>query len=310
MARPRPTDTSVAALAHPRHWAGWLGLALLRFVSHLPLRLVWLLGAALGMLLYALHGGRRRVARRNLERCFPLLAPSAREQLVRSHFRALGQALFDNGIAWWGSRRRLRRLVRLRGREHYARALARGQNIILLVPHFLGLEVAVSRLSMEQPMVTVFRHPDSVPLRVAMERGRRRFGLQLIEHNRPFMTLVRAVKFGTSLYYLPDQDAGRRNAVFAPFFGIPAATFAALGRLAAMTDAVVIPCIARQRAHGAGYEVAFQPPLKDFPTGDTVADAARMNAEIEKAVRKWPAQYFWVHKRFKTRPEGEGDFYR
>ncbi|MEK7697070.1 MAG: lysophospholipid acyltransferase family protein, partial [Pseudomonadota bacterium] len=176
-------------------------------------------------------------------------------------------------------------------------------------PHFLGLEVAVSRLALERPMVTVFRHPDNVPLRVVVERGRKRFGLKLIEHNQPFTALVRAVKSGTPLYYLPDQDAGRRNAVFAPFFGIPASTFAALGRLARMTDAVVIPCIARQRAYGRGYEILFQPPLKNFPTGNVAADATRMNAEIENVVRKWPAQYFWVHKRFKTRPEGERNFY-
>ncbi len=310
MARPRPIDTSLTALAHPRYWPGWFGLALLRLVSHLPLRLIWLLGASLGTMLYVLLGGRRRVARRNLERCFPALPAPRRERLIRQHFRALGQTLLDNGIAWWGSRRRLKRLVRLRGREHYDRALARGHNVILLVPHFLGLEVAVSRLSLERSMVTVFRHPDSVPMRVVMERGRRRFGLQLIEHNRPFTALVRAVKSGTPLYYLPDQDAGRRNAVFAPFFGIPASTFAALGRLAKMTDAVVIPCIARQRAYGAGYEVVFHPPLKNFPAGDAVADTTRMNAEIEKYVRHWPTQYFWVHKRFKTRLEGEGNFYK
>jgi len=308
MARPRLIDTSLPALLHPRYWIGWLGVGFLRLVALLPLRVIWFVGAVLGTTLYLLHGGRRHVVRRNLERCFPQLA--TRERLVRQHFRALGQTLLDNGIAWWGSRRRLRRLVRLRGREHYDRALARGQNVILLVPHFLGLEVAVSRLSLERPMVTVFRHPDSVPLRLTMERGRGRFGLKLIEHNQPFTAVVRAVKAGAPLYYLPDQDAGKRNAVFAPFFGIPASTFAALGRLAKMTDAAVIPCLARQRAWGAGYEIVFQPPLKNFPTGDAVADATRMNAEIEKVVRKWPAQYFWVHKRFKTRPEGEGNFYK
>lgn len=309
MARPLPIDTSLPALLHPRHWFGWLGVGLLRLVALLPLRLIWLLGAVLGTALYLLHRGRRHVARRNLERCFPQLTVSGVERLVRRHFRALGQTLLDNGVAWWASRARLRRLVRIRGREHYDRALARGQNVILLVPHFLGLEVAVSRLSLERPMVTVFRHPDSVPLRLTMERGRARFGLKLIEHNQPFTAVVRAVKSGAPLYYLPDQDAGRRNAVFAPFFGIPASTFAALGRLAKITGAVVIPCLARQRAGGAGYEVVFQPPLKNFPTGNAVADATRMNAEIEKYVRKWPAQYFWVHKRFKTRPEGEGGFY-
>ena len=309
MARPRPIDTSLAALVHPRYWLSWAWLVLMRLLSHLPLRAIWLLGAVVGMVLYVLHSGRRHVARRNLERCFPQLRPAQREQLVRRHFRALGQTLLDNGIAWWSSKRRLKRLFRIRGREHYDHALARGQNIILLVPHFLGLEAAVNRLALERPMVTVFRHPDNVPLRVVVERGRKRFGLNLTDHTQPLAALVRAVKSGTPLYYLPDQDAGRRNAVFAPFFGTPASTFAALGRLAKMTDAVVIPCLARQRVYGAGYEIVFQPPLKNFPTGDVVADATRMNAEIEKYVRKWPAQYFWVHKRFKTRPEGEGNFY-
>ena len=310
MARPRPIDTSLATLVHPRYWLSWAWLVLMRLLSHLPLRAIWLLGAAVGTMLYALHASRRHVARRNLERCFPQLGPRQCEQLVRRHFRALGQTLLDNGIAWWASKRRLKRLFRIRGREHYDRALARGQNIILLVPHFLGLEVAVSRLALERPMVTVFRHPDNVPLRVLVERGRKRFGLRLIEHNQPFTALVRAVKSGMPLYYLPDQDAGRRNAVFAPFFGIPSSTFAALGRLARMTDAVVIPCIAHQRPHGRGYEIVFHPPLKNFPTGDAVTDATRMNAEIEKVVRKWPDQYFWVHKRFKTRPEGEPGFYK
>jgi len=309
VAHPRPIDTSPVALAHPRYWLSWVWLVLLRLLSHLPLRAIWLLGAVVGTALYVLYASRRHIARRNLEGCFPKLSSKQRAQLVRQHFRALGQTLLDNGIAWWASKRRLERLFRIRGREHYDRALARGQNIILLVPHFLGLEVAVSRLALERPMVTVFRHPDNVPLRVVVERGRKRFGLKLIEHNQPFTALVRAVKSGTPLYYLPDQDAGRRNAVFAPFFGVPASTFAALGRLARITNAAVIPCIARQRAHGRGYEILFQPPLKNFPTGDNVVDATRMNAEIENVVRKWPAQYFWVHKRFKTRPDGERNFY-
>ena len=309
MARPHPTDTLFAALVRPRHWPAWLGFGLMRLVSWLPLPAIWLLGAVVGTLLYLLHTGRRRVVRRNLARCFPSLAARARERLVRRQFRAFGQTLFDLGVAWWASRRRIERLVRFRHREHYDRALARGENVILLAPHFLGLEIAGIRLSLERSMVTVFRHPDSVPMRLVMERGRGRFGLKLIEHNRPFTSLVRAVKAGTPLYYLPDQDAGRRNAVFAPFFGIPAATFTAPARLAQMTDATVIVCVARQLPFGRGYEVEFQPPLKGFPVGNALTDATRVNEAIEKAVRKHPAQYFWMHKRFKTRPEGERNFY-
>lgn len=298
----------VASL-HPRHWPTGFGLALLWSLSWLPLPLLALLGRGLGMLLYALHAPRRRVVRINIERCFPELPHRRVRQLVRRHFRAFGQTLLDVAIAWWGSSRRLRRTVRLCNRSHYDDARRAGRNVILLAPHFLGLEIGGIRLSLEAPLYSVFRHPDNAVVRAAMWRGRTRFGLRLVEHHRPLTALVRAVKSGVPLYYLPDQDAGRRHSVFVPFFGIPAATFTALARLAYMTDAVVIPCATYQREWGRGYDVVFQPPLADFPSGQAAADAARMNAEIERAVRLHPEQYFWLHKRFKTRPSGDPPFY-
>jgi KDO2-lipid IV(A) lauroyltransferase len=243
-------------------------------------------------------------------RCFPELPARAHRRLTRQHFRGVGRALFDAGLAWWAPAWRLRRLVRVHGRAHFERALKEKRNVILLAPHFLGLDVGGMRVCMDVPVVSVFRHPDSKLMSMIVERGRTRMGARLVEHNKPFTTLVRAVKSGQPLYYLPDQDAGRKHSVFAPFFGIPAATFKVLGRLAQMTDAVVIPCVSVQRPWGRGYEVTFFPPLENYPTGDELKDTTRMNAEIEKAVRQWPSQYFWVHKRFKTRPEGEPNFYR
>ncbi len=303
-------EKSGRAFLHPRYWLTWFGLAFLYALSWLPLPLLALLGSLLGSLLYVLHTPRRRIVRRNIERCFPELAPRAHRRLVRAHYRGLGQVLFDNAIAWWAPSFRLKRLARFHGREHFERAREAKRNIIFLAPHFLGLDVGGMRLSREIAMMSVFRHPDNALLAHAMERGRTRFGGLIFEHNKPFTALVRAVKGGTPLYYLPDQDAGRRNSVFAPFFGIPAATFITLGRLAKMTQAVVIPCVTVQRPWGCGYDVTFFPPLADYPSGDDLADATRMNQAIEAAVRRWPAQYFWVHKRFKTRPEGEQNFYR
>lgn len=303
-------DRRLRDFAHPRFWPTWIALAIVRLTSLLPLPLIWLLGSGAGWLVYALHASRRRITRRNIERCFPELSVRAQRSLVRAHFCALGQALLDNGIAWWGSARRLRRLVRITGREHLEAALHAHRNVILFAPHFMGLELAGVRLSLEGPLVTVFRHPDNELMQVIMWRGRARFGLKLIEHNKPFLSLVRAVKSGTPLYYLPDQDAGRRRAVFAPFFGIQASTFKAMAELARLTDAVVIPCIARQLPRGRGHEIVLMPALENYPIGDDVADAARTNAVIEAAARRWPEQYFWVHKRFKTRPQGEPDFYK
>ena len=166
------------------------------------------------------------------------------------------------------------------------------------------------RLSIERPMVTVFRHPVNELLSVVMERTRSRFQMSLVEHIKPLTALVKQVKKGVPLYYLPDQDAGPRRSVFAPFFGIPAATFVVLPRLAQMTGAVVIPCVTRQLSWGRGYEITFYPPLENYPSSDAVADTTRMNQVIENAVREMPAQYFWLHKRFKTRPAGEKNFYK
>lgn len=294
---------------HPRYWLAWIGLGALRTLSWLPLPLVSIIGAGFGMALYVLHGPRRRVVRINIERCFPSLSGREQERIVRRHFRAFGRSLIDTPIAWWASPRRLRRLVRLHGRQHLERIVEVGGNVILLAPHFLGLEIGGMRLSLDYPLVSVFRHPDNKLVRAVMQNARIRFGARLVEHNRPFTSLVRAVKSGTPLYYLPDQDAGRRHSVFAPFFGIPAATFTALARLARMTNASVIPCITYRRSWGRGYEVVFLPPLANFPTGDPLADTTRMNAEIERAVAVHPEQYFWLHKRFKTRPLGEPKFY-
>lgn len=268
-----------------------------------------MIGAGIGTALYLLHAPRRRVVRINIERCFPSLSRDEQRKIVLGHFRVFGQSLTDMPIAWWAGQQRLKRLVRFVDRHHFDDALAARRNVILLAPHFVGLEIGGVRLSIDTPFVTVFRHPDNRIIRTVMEQSRARFGVMLVEHNRPFTSLVRAIKSGTPLYYLPDQDAGRRHSVFAPFFGIPAATFTALSRLAAMTDAIVVPCITYRRRWGMGYEVVFRPPLANFPSGDAFADTALMNAEIERAVWVRPEQYFWLHKRFKTRPVGEPRFY-
>jgi len=294
---------------HPRYWPTWFGVGLLWMVSWCPLPLIALFGRALGFVFYVLHAPRRHVVTVNIQRCFPELNSSRQRRIVRQHFYAFGQTLFDIGIGWWASPSRLKRLTRFRGREHFDQAVNAHQNIILLAPHFLGLDIGGIRLSMDHPVVSVFRHPDNRLLAFLMYRARARFGALLVEHNKPFTALVKQTKRGVPLYYLPDQDAGRRQSVFAPFFGIPAATFVVLPRLAAMTNAVVIPCITRQLPWGGGYEIELRPPLKDFPSGDPLVDATRMNLEIQIAVRENPAQYFWLHKRFKTRPEGEPNFY-
>lgn len=293
----------------PRYWPDWLALVFLRTVAALPLPLIWLVGGALGELLHLVMGGRRHIARTNIRACFPELPQRAQRRLVRAHFRAFTQAAMATPIAWWGSARRLKRVVRMPGREHFERALAEKKPVILLVAHFVAIEVSGMALAPDHFMIDMYKRPRNLFFDWLIRTRRSRFGGLLVERREGIKPVIRGLRRGGSFYYLSDQDQGRDGAVFAPFFGIPAATLTALSRLAQLTGAVVIPAQAKQLAWGKGYELIFQPPLENFPTDDALADTTRMNRIIEDAVREMPEQYFWSHRRFKTRPEGEKPFY-
>ncbi len=286
---------------HPRYWFHWSFLVILRALSYLPLPVLWLLGGAIGELGYHFQVSARRVALKNMALCFPNLDIRTRRRLVKRHFRASGQVLFGLAIAWWGRENRLRRLVRFRDRRYFDDTLNAGKNVILLAPHFLCLEIGGLRLSQERHVVSMYKAPKSRFVE-NMLHHRIRYGATLIERSSALKSLIRLIRHGTPFYYLPDQDPGRSETVFAPFFGVPAATVTALGRIARLTGAVVIPCFTRQLPCGRGYEIMFYPPLRNFPSGDAVEDARRMNAEIEKGVAEMPEQYMWTYKRFKTRP--------
>ncbi len=304
-----PTD--LKPLLHPRYWPSWLVYAFLRIMALLPLPVLWAAGGLLGEILYLFHGKRREVALINIRLCFPDLPERARRSMARSHFREFVRAAMAVPIAWWGSVRRLQRIVHCRDCHYFDDALAENRRIILLVPHFVGVEIGGMYLASagEPQFVDMYKRPRNRLFDYMIWKGRCRFGGLLIERFEGIKSALRGVKKGMVFYYLPDQDPGRDGSVFVPFFGVPAATLTALGRMAAITGAVVIPCFTRQLPLGRGYEVIFKPPLENFPSGDDVADARRMNAEIEAGVREMPAQYFWVHKRFKTRPEGQPNYY-
>jgi len=297
----------------PRYWPDWLALLFLRLVSLLPLPLIAAVGALLGELLYLTMAHRRHIARTNIRACFPELARRAQRRLVRAHFRSFVQAALATPISWWGSEQRMKRLVRTPGKEHFDRALAEKKPVILLVAHFVAIEVAGMVLAPDHFMIDMYKRPKNLFFDWLIRTRRTRFvprhGGLLVERREGIKPVIRGLRQGGSFYYLSDQDQGRDGAMFAPFFGIPAATLTALGRLTQLTGAVVIPCFAKQLPWGKGYELIFQPPLENFPTEDVLADTTRMNKVIEDAVRSMPEQYFWSHRRFKTRPEGEGPFY-
>lgn len=274
----------------------------------LPLSVIAVFGRGLGRLLYRLGHTRRRVVLTNLGLCFPEMSESQKSAMARRHFEAIGRSLLERGLAWWAPESRMRRLVRI---EHLdrLRALA-GRPVILLVPHFVGLDMCGTRITMEANIVSVYaRQKDPVVDRM-LYRGRTRFGDQLILSRQEGMRpVVRALKEGRPLYYLPDMDYGPRDAIFVPFFGVPAATIPALSRLSRLTGAAVLPCIARMLPGGGGYVLDIREAWTDFPGASIEEDTRRMNAFIEDCVREMPEQYYWVHKRFKTRPPGEKGVY-
>lgn len=254
--------------------------------------------------MYLLNSKRRRIARINLDLCFPELSASKRKRILRRHFRLLGESYLDVAFLAWASERRFRRKTRVVGLENILDALARGRRVILLAPHCLGMNVGGIVVSRDVRVFSMVKRQRGAVTNWLLKKVRSRYGAPLIERGEGLRPVLRALKEGLVFYYLPDEDFGPRHSVFAPFFGIPTATLATLGRLAEHTHADVVPCFTRLLSRGRGYEIILQPPLVDFPTGDRMRDAARMNAALERGIRETPEQYMWTFKLFKTRPGG------
>jgi KDO2-lipid IV(A) lauroyltransferase len=297
----------------PKYWSTWLLVPFLWLLALFPMPMVYGLGTALGNLTYRIAHSRRKITLRNLELCFPDRSPKEIQTLAKETFRNITRVALSSGIVWWSSRSRLTRLVQVKGSVHYERALKSGRNLIVLAPHFVSLEIGGIYLSTRSPLVSVYQHSRNPVFDRLTRAGRSRFGNVLFERKSDPRNLIREMKKGAPLYYLPDQDPGiqwdPRRAVFAPFFGIQTATWATLARLANLTNALVLPCATKLLSTGQGFELNFGSPLEDFPSDDPVLDATRMNEAIEDFVRDMPDQYFWVHKRFKTQPPGGQDYY-
>ena len=279
-----------------------------RAFSVLPLPACHVLGKVFGTLVYWCYPSRRKITRRNISACFPEWSDSEVNRVSRAHFQHMLTGVMTLSIAWWSPARRLDRLVEFQNLDRLDSHLEQGRNIILLVPHFTNLEILGIALFTRYRMATVYKPHRNPRLDALIRERRSRFKGKLHNHTGTQRDMIRDVRNGIPLYYLPDQDSGAWG-VFAPFFGIPTATFGSLGRIAEMAHAVVIPCMVRMADSGRRIEVRFDMPMSDFPKGDAIEDATAMNRVIEKLVGDAPEQYFWSHKRFKTRPKGEPPFY-
>lgn len=300
-----------AALLAPRHWPVWLGVGLMRLLHLLPIRLQLKLGEGLGMLVARVLPGRRRVVAANLFVAFRELDHETRRQLLHAHFRALGRGVFEAAIAWWSSDARLRGMGTVEGIEHLRSVQGRAQGALLLTGHFTTLELGARFLTLAGVEFHAMYRPYENPVMdYLMHHWRQRRSKLAALPREELRPLVRALREGRAVWYAPDQTLDARISVFVPFFGKNVATIVATSKLAAMGRAAVVPYFPGYLGHGR-YRVVIEPALKDFPGDDEVADAARINRVLEAGIRAFaPAEYFWVHRRFKSVPQGEADIYR
>jgi KDO2-lipid IV(A) lauroyltransferase len=293
-----------------KRWASHAAIGLMWLVHWLPLPVQAALGRGLGRALFALGRSRRRIALRNLELCFPHWTLAQREALAREHFQWLGRSLLERGLLWYAPRRRLERLIRIEG--DIGLADRSDKPVMWLAPHFMALDVAgvAIQLHVKKTGTSIYQAQSNKVFDAAIRRGRLRFGnAEIFSRKESAKPLMRCIRRGQPFFNLPDMDFGPKDAAFVPFFGVPAATLLAPSRMARALDMVVQPVVAEMLPGGRGYVVRFLPPWTDFPTDDALADTRRMNQWIEQEIERMPAQYLWVHKRFKTRPPGEPRLY-
>ena len=287
----------------PRFWLIWLGLGVLRGLILLPYGLQLQLGRALGWVLQRVLAERCRIADTNLRLCFPELSGSDRRRLVNRHFQSLGITVFELGLTWWATDQRLERLVTFEGEEHVRAALAQGRGVILLTGHFAAAELTGRAMRRKFPNLAALYRKNRNPLvDEVLRRGRSRAVWPLIPKDS-IRQLLRTLQNGQLVYYAADQAYQRKYSVLVPFFGQPAMTNGALSHIARMSGAPVVPFLSRRLDGGRGYHVTALPALENFPTADIGADAARTNRVIEDMIRLAPEQYYWVHRRFKGRPD-------
>ncbi|TDX25318.1 KDO2-lipid IV(A) lauroyltransferase [Modicisalibacter xianhensis] len=299
---------SNTSFLHPRYWPTWGSIGLMRLSAWLPWRVKLAVGKTIGLLAWRFAKRRRHITETNLRLAFPELGETPRARLVRDTFVANGIGIVETATGWCRDPEHLRHRVTFKGEEHMRRAMAQGKGALIIGIHFSTLDLGGALHSLFFPADVVYRPHDNALFERFMTRARSRiFGKAIDRYD--LRGVVRRIKAGHAVWYSPDQDFGREASVFAPFFGVEAATIKLTAKIARMTDAPVMPLIFHRNPDDRTYTLEYLPALENFPSGDEVADAARVNAVIEAAIRRHPEQYLWLHRRFKTRPRGEAGFY-
>lgn len=301
------TDQTIgfkAAFLAPKYWFTWVLFGLIGITSSLPRSISVKIGDGVGSLYRRGNAKRERIARINIDLCFAELSTAERERLVRDHFRYYGRSVIDFGLTWWAPKSRLARLIKFNNADLYLETL-RQHNVILLLPHMVGLDCGAGFATSLHASISMMKATGDELVTWRLWKGRTRSkSMRVVMRSQGLRPLIRAAKRGTPCYYMPDQDFGENDlTVFAPFFGISSSTLTTLSAMARLANARVIPIYPIMREDGH-YEVTFDAPLENFPSGDAVVDATRVNEVVERCIRMAPAQYMWTLQWFKTRPDG------
>ena len=273
-------------------------------LAYLPYPLQLWIGRALGILFYHVGHYRRHITQTNIKLCFPQLDATAQKKLVRDIFIANGIGIVESAMGWWRDARMWKSRTTFIGLEHLEKAKQEGKGVLLIGAHFSTLDLAGRLLSLVTDFSVTYRDNKN-PLFDAVMKARRARYTKKVLHRNDLRGIVRSLKNGEVVWYAPDQDYGKKNYVFAPFFGVQAATITGTSRLAKINNSAVLFVAHHRNTDGSGYTLEFTKPIEDFPSGNDVADATRINNIIEHYIRKQPDQYLWLHRRFKTRPPGE-----
>ena len=303
-----PAELSLAPFWSPRHWPMWLLLAFMHAAARLPPRWQLRVGRGFGAVLRRFKKREERIARRNIELCFRDWSAAEQRELLDRHFEAVGMSFVEMGVGWFTPIERLLRRVSIHGREHLERAMADGRGVLLAGAHFTTLEVGFAVLEALTPRASCMYRPQrNAMMDVVIRRGRHRFAKQQIPRDN-VRALVRSLRDGYAVGYLPDQTYLGNQSALLPFFGEPAVTNTAMSRLAAISGAAVLPYFFRRLPSGE-YRVDIGAPLPGFPSESPARDAQRLFDLLEDYIRLAPEQYLWLYKKFKGRPAPLPDVY-
>ena len=291
---------------HPKYFLTWILILLMRVGVFVPFRLQVFFGKIIGKLIYPLMTELRKTAYSNVSNCFPDKKQPQVTLLVKQHFEAIGISLFETANAYFASDKKIKKMLIIVNEQHFTEALKKEGGIILLCSHFMPLMLGSRALLIKHTIANIYRPQNNKLFDKVMVKGYLKNGAVMIK-STDTRSIMKAINNSLPIWYAPDQDLGRNNSVFAPLFGIQTATASATSRLAKNNNTRVIPYSFIRTKHG--YEMSFDKPLKNYPSGDAIKDASETNQILEKQILKNPEQYLWIHRRFKTRPEGEENFY-